>query len=384
MILNLMTGKGISLYIHVPFCTKKCPYCHFFVQPDSLENQNVFLFNLKKEWALRSPLIEGQEIVSIYFGGGTPSLLHPSAIEDLLNMIQKGPATISPSCEITLEANPENVSLELIKSFKDAGINRISMGVQSFDDALLHLLGRTHDSSRAKDAIHAISQAGINNLSIDLMYELPHQTLSTWKESLLQVEDLPITHLSLYNLVFEPGTSFHKKSELLSPSLPSQEDSLQMLNLAVSQLEAAGLKRYEISAFAKPGFESIHNTGYWTGRPFLGLGPSAFSYWEGRRFRNVAHLKKYADALEKNLPPEDFEECLSLEAKQKELLAVELRLLKGVDLNLFQKKTGVLSSSLQTSIENLLLNKFLNQRESQISLSDEGLLFYDSVASELI
>lgn len=379
-----MTGDPLSLYIHVPFCTKKCPYCHFFVQPNSQDSQKTFLSSLKKEWGLRSPLLEGTEIVSIYFGGGTPSLLPAAEIENILALIRKGPATIAPTCEITLEANPENVTLASMQAFGQAGVNRVSVGVQSFDDNLLRILGRTHDTGKSKEALYSIVEAGITNLSIDLMYELPHQTIETWKKSLLEVANLPITHLSLYNLVFEPGTSFHKKSKLLSPTLPSEEISLQMLNLAVAHLESFGLKRYEISAFARPGYASLHNTGYWTGRPFLGLGPSAFSYREGRRFRNIPHLKKYEEALLLNKFPEDFEESLSFEAKQKELLAVELRLLKGVDLPLFQKKTGVLSSSLQDSIQALIQKNRLRQKGNRLFLSEEGMLFYDSVASELI
>ena len=379
-----MTGNAVSLYIHVPFCTKKCPYCHFFVQPNSLEHQNSFLSSLEKEWNLRSHVLQSREIVSIYFGGGTPSLLPAKAIKKILSMIQKGPAIISPFCEITLEANPENVSLESMQEFCQAGINRVSVGVQSFDDELLKILGRTHDSTKAKKALKAIKKAGINNLSIDLMYELPHQTFFKWQESLLEVNSLPITHLSLYNLTFEPGTSFYKKSKTLSPALPSEDESLQMLNLAVSQLRCIGLTRYEISAFCKPNYESLHNTGYWTARPFLGFGPSAFSYWEGRRFRNISHLKKYTEMLDQKILPEDFEETLSLEQKQKELLAVELRLLKGVDLNLFQKKNTLLSASLQKSISELLSKNWLHQKDSILSLTDEGLLFYDSVASELI
>ena len=380
MIGNQPAGKQISLYIHVPFCTKKCPYCHFFVQPNSQDSQKVFLSSLKREWDLRSPLLAGKEIVSIYFGGGTPSLLPAQEIENILSFIPN----ISPSCEITLEANPENVTLASMQAFVKAGINRVSVGVQSFDDTLLRTLGRTHDSSKAKEALNDIKDAGIADLSIDLMYELPHQTLKSWEKSLLEVKNLPITHLSLYNLVFEPGTSFYKKSKLLSPTLPSEEESLQMLNLAVSHLESLGLKRYEISAFARPGYTSLHNTGYWTGRPFLGLGPSAFSYWEGRRFRNIPHLKKYEEALLLGKLPEDFEESLSFEAKQKELLAVELRLLQGVDLSLFQQKTGILSSSLRDSIQNLLEKNWLSKKDSRLFLSEEGMLFYDSVASELI
>jgi oxygen-independent coproporphyrinogen-3 oxidase len=354
------------------------------VQPNSQNSQKIFLSSLKKEWDLRSHLFDGKQIASIYFGGGTPSLLPAPEIENILAFISKGPATLSPSCEITLEANPENVTLASMQAFAKAGINRVSVGVQSFEDNLLRILGRTHESSKAKEALNHIKEAGIANLSIDLMYELPHQTIETWEKSLLEVANLPITHLSLYNLVFEPGTSFHKKSKLLSPTLPSEEISLRMLNLAVTHLESFGLKRYEISAFSRPGYQSLHNTGYWTGRPFLGLGPSAFSYWEGRRFRNIPHLKKYEEALLLEKFPEDFEESLSFEAKQKELLAVELRLLQGVDLSIFQKKTGILSSSLQDSIQTLLEKNWLSQKGESLFLSEEGMLFYDSVASDLI
>lgn len=379
-----MTGNCVSLYIHVPFCTKKCPYCHFFVQPDSLEHQTLFLSALEKEWIIRSPFLQNKSISSIYFGGGTPSLLPARSLEKILSWIQCGPASLSPHCEITLEANPETISLQSMRDFAHVGINRASIGVQSFNDSLLQILGRTHDSLKAKKAIHAAYEAGLSNLSIDLMYELPYQTLSQWEDSLAQVKDLPISHLSLYNLVFEPGTSFYKKSKILSPHLPSEEDCLTMLQQAVKHLEEYGLKRYEISAFAKPGYESIHNTGYWTARPFLGLGPSAFSYWEGRRFRNKAHLKKYAEMLEQNQFPEDFEEILPFEEKQKELLAVELRLLKGVDIQVFEQKHGALPSSTRKSLQILVSKQWIKQEGVKYLLTEEGLLFYDSVASELI
>ena len=379
-----MTGDPVSLYIHVPFCTKKCPYCHFFVLPDSEEGKALFLKSLHQEYELRRPLLEGKTLVSIYFGGGTPSLLHPREIEALIQKIYQSPLSMAPSCEITLEANPEQVSLQLMKQFAKAGINRVSLGVQSFDDLLLKTLGRTHDVAKAKRAIDAVYEAGICNISIDLMYELPHQTLLQWEHSLQQVALLPITHLSLYNLVFELGTVFYKKKKLLDRSLPSEEESLAMLTLAVERLEHLGLKRYEISAFAKEGFASVHNSGYWTARPFLGLGPSAFSYLEGRRFRNVAHLGRYAESLEKGMICEDFEETLSPSSRQKELLAVELRLLRGVDLSQFQQKLGPLSSSLQSSIRSLGQKGWLTQQGDRLFLTEEGLLFYDSVAAEIV
>lgn len=373
-----------SLYIHVPFCSKKCPYCHFFVLPDSSENQAFFLKALHVEWLLKAPLFEGKEIVSIYFGGGTPSLLPPSAIEMMLDWIKKGPAKISPHVEITLEANPEKTDLASMKDFRKAGINRISLGIQSFDDTLLKTLGRTHDSMQAQKAVHAVFDAGIQNISIDLMYELPNQTVAEWEHSVKEATKLPITHLSLYNLVFEPGTVFYKKKDLLSKNLPNNEDALTMLNLAVDHFAEANLKRYEISAFALQGFHSIHNTGYWTARPFLGLGPSAFSYFEGKRFRNIPNLKKWAALLEEGKSSSDFEEKLDPAASQRELFAVEIRLLEGINLKLFEKNNGPLFPELKNSIDSLLSKGFLKKQNSQISLTEEGLKFYDSVAVELI
>jgi oxygen-independent coproporphyrinogen III oxidase len=379
-----MTGKEVSLYIHVPFCSKKCPYCHFFVLPHSEESQKLFLQSLHQEWELKKDLLQDKEIVSIYLGGGTPSLLPTKSIEEILSWIQKGPSSMRTSCEITLEANPETTQKQFMQECKEAGINRVSIGVQSFDDDLLKMLGRTHDSKQAKKAIREVFEANIFNISIDLMYELPFQSAAQWDHSLKQVQDLPITHLSLYNLVFEPGTLFYKKQKQWNKHLPSQEESLYMLNQATLQLPAIGLKRYEISAFAKEGFSSMHNTGYWTARPFLGLGPSAFSYFNNRRFRNTAHLKKWTEQIEQKKFPEDFTEMLSYEHRQKELLAVELRLLEGVDLTHFEEKNGAIEKELLQAIKRNIEQGFLLKEKSRLRLSKKGLLFYDTVAENLM
>jgi oxygen-independent coproporphyrinogen III oxidase len=383
-----MIGKDIgsdaaSLYIHVPFCTKKCPYCHFFVLPDSEKNKNDFVEALLIEWSLRAPLLKEKTIVSIYFGGGTPSLLSSSHLETILAAFRSR-VNLHQDCEITIEANPEHVSLKQMQSFQRIGINRVSLGVQTFDDALLKTLGRTHNSEQAIQAIDCVKQSGIHNISIDLMFELPHQTMQSWERSLQTVQDLPITHLSLYNLVFEQGTLFYKHQKSLSPYLPSEEDNLFMLQKAVSSLESYGLKRYEISAFAKQGYHSRHNTGYWIGRPFLGLGPSAFSYWDNKRSRNVAHLHKYIQSLQEEKLPEDFEETLAFEPRQKELMAVQLRLLEGVSLTDFQNKHGPLSPSLLSILRDIQQKGWAKQNENVFSLTEEGLLFYDSVATEII
>ncbi len=377
--MSLSGKKELSLYFHIPFCTKKCPYCHFYVVPDKQEFKDKLLKALKTEWERWALELSGKNIVSIYFGGGTPLLFGPKAIETILSWISP-----SASAEITLEANPENVTKELMQAFKHTGINRVSLGVQSLDDSSLAILGRTHASKTAKNAILHTYEAGIENISIDLMYDLPHQTVDMFEKTLSQVKTLPITHLSLYNLTIEPHTVFFKHKDSLKKHLPSEEHSLKMLECAVSYLEEAGLKRYEISAFAKEGYESIHNTGYWLARPFLGFGPSAFSYWNKKRFRNIASLNKYADLLENGKSPIDFEEELSYPNDLFELFAVAMRLFKGVDLEEFQSTHGKLPQSFFINLEKTKQKGWVEQEGSLVKLSKLGHLFYDSFAEEII
>lgn len=314
------------------------------------------------EWEKQAHLLEGKEIKTVYVGGGTPALFD-------LSWIPK-------AREVTVEANPANITEELLDRFKSLGINRLSIGVQSLDDAVLKTLGREHTAQKAKEAVE-LAATYFPNLTIDLMYEIPGQTLSSWEETLSQVADLPIQHLSLYNLTFEPGTVFYKKRQSLLPLVPKDETNVAMLELAVSRLEQMGLKRYEISAFGRP---SQHNIGYWTARPFLGFGPSAFSHWEGRRFRNERNLRKYAKALQEDQPWIDFEEKLPEDAALRERLAVNLRLLEGVNLKAFPKLTDAIWESVQVGIE----KKLLEHTRGVLKLTEKGTLFYDDVGILLI
>lgn len=377
-------ARDVSLYFHIPFCSKKCPYCHFFVLPNEERLKRPFVLALLKEWQMRLPQLEGKRIVSIYFGGGTPTKLAPKEYALLLNAIQSSGIQIAGDCEITLEANPEDVSLSLMQELRALGINRISLGVQSLIDEDLLILGRTHNANRSIAAIEAVYASGITNISIDLMFELPRQSLSGWQKCLKALSNLPITHLSLYNLTFEPHTVFYKKKEQLLPHLPPEEERLQMLQIAVDSLESLGLRRYEISAFAKEGMRSKHNTGYWTARPFLGFGPSAFSYWEGARFSNSAHFNKYLTSLNGSCFPVDFKETLPFPRNLQELLAVRLRLVEGVDLSLFTEAYGQLPLSLEQTLNTLSLKGWLREEGTHVQLTPLGQLFYDSVASEII
>lgn len=361
-----------SLYFHVPFCKRKCDYCHFYVIPDEERFKDLYMEALQKEWEQKRSLLTGKSLVSVYFGGGTPTLLGPQNISRILNWIQP-----ADSVEVTIEANPEQLTLALLKDYRAAGINRLSIGVQSFEDPLLLILGREHSSLKAYESVETSSHAGFENISIDLMYDIPHQTKEQWENTLNRAFELPITHLSLYNLTIEPHTVFFKKRKALSPSLPPAETSLWMLERAILKTEEKGLRRYEISAF---GYPSRHNMGYWTGRPFLGLGPSAYSYWEEARFRNLPNIHRYSKQLAEGLSPVDLHEKLSPSAQAKELFAIRLRLLEGVPESFYK----TLPEETFKCVDKWMECGWMEKSEGVLRLTSQGLLFHDSVAEDCV
>jgi oxygen-independent coproporphyrinogen-3 oxidase len=228
------------------------------------------------------------------------------------------------------------------------------------------------------------ADAGISNISIDLMYDIPGQTLLSWEKTLEQIASLPMNHLSLYNLTIEPNTVFFKYRESLQKIVPDPECSASMYKMAVAGLKELGLEQYEISAFARNGMFSKHNVGYWTGRPFLGFGPSAFSYWNDKRFRSVAQFNRYLEALQNDLSPIDFSEELKPKERRNELLAIGLRLKAGVDCISFEAKHGPLDQTTYIALESLVQQKLLAKKDSRYFLTDQGVLFYDTVAVEII
>lgn len=369
----------ISLYFHIPFCTVKCSYCHFYVIPDKDTHKKQLMEGFYLEWQQTLPKIQGKKLRSIYFGGGTPSLMGPDAIAKILSWVY---ASFNQAEEVTLEANPENITFDLMLGYRKAGITRVSIGIQTLDNQILKTLGRLHSGMKAIEAVHYTFEAGITNISVDLMYDLPHQTLLTWQHTVTRVLELPISHLSLYNLTIEPYTLFFKNQTQLAKVIPDEQVSLTMYRHAVSEI-GKRLPQYEISAFAKPGLHSIHNTGYWLARPFWGFGPSAFSYFENRRFRNVANLSKYHKSLVQGSSPIDFEECLDSVSRVRELLAINLRLIKGVNLTEFQIKHGEIDSETTNVLERLIQEGLLINHKN-LKLSERGILFYDTIASEIV
>lgn len=403
----------LSIYIHVPFCDKKCPYCDFFVVRNDLSRHLRWKDAVCTEASLRltPSLLRAPHLLrSIYFGGGTPSLVSAKHIAAVIDAIcaSLGLTQIPPNCEVTLEANPTDLLDPLAVSayLQQAGVNRFSVGVQSFNDReLTGLLGRNHQASDAITALETLFACGAKNVSIDLITELPKtpdeadftSSLNRFQETLATTTALikqgRIHHLSLYNLLIQEGTLFAVKP----PKLPPEKISMQLLNAAISQLTAANLERYEISAFAKKGYVSVHNSGYWRARRFIGLGPSAHSYTDAlTRTQNISSLNRYCSALlgtpspsKSTLPAiTQMQESLPQKRRQAELLSVALRLSCGIDIAEFTKKYGPFSKELTTSVAVLKKMDLLRERivntHARLQLTEKGCRLYNEVGRELV
>ncbi len=379
----MQTTGDISLYIHIPFCKKKCPYCHFYSIKNTKEIIDQFISSLLLELEKNKDVIKNKNVVSIYFGGGTPSLLETKYFEKILSWINKS-FQIAKDCEITIEANPCDISYRKMKELLLIGINRVSIGVQSFDNNLLKVLNRTHTSKQAIDAILHTYDAGINNISIDLMYDIFNQDIKSWENTLKELKSLPLTHISLYNLTIEENTYFGRKKEKFIPLMPKNELSLELLQTALFELKKMQFDRYEISAFAKDNKISIHNVGYWIGRAFLGFGPSAFSYFNNKRYQNICNVNKYINNLQNNASIVAFEETLQYPENIKELFVINLRLKNGVDIKTFEKSFYKLPHETKNEIACLQNQGFIDIKGNIIKLTDKGFLFYDTVAESLI
>ena len=328
-----------ALYLHVPFCRSKCPYCDFYSLPlvperDLLES---FLKALKKEVLLRREELKGFQFVTFYVGGGTPSLLPRWFYLDLFEFLRETLA-FSPE-EATLEANPEGLTLEYLAGLREI-FNRLSLGAQSLLNEGLRALGRRHRVREVKEAFRAAREAGFRNISLDFIFGWPGQTLSLLTRELEELRLLGPEHVSYYELTIEEGTPFHQAFEKGELSLPPEEEVVRMHEMIDSFLKEAGYEHYEISNFARPGFRCRHNLFYWEARPYLGLGPGAASYLHGRRSKNVEDVRVYLQSLEAGrLPPREEEE-LPREKRFREAVILGLRLLEGIDLEAFKSRFG--------------------------------------------
>lgn len=328
---------------------------------------------------------EKKSVETIFFGGGTPSVISPDSVKTLITEISRQFILKDP--EITIEANPGTVSLEKLKGYRDAGINRLSIGVQSLNDRLLAALGRIHNRQEAIEAYEDARDAGFENIGIDLIHSIPGESLSDWKRDLSDVLLLGPEHISAYNLTIEEGTPFY--SQLLKGllQLPSEETQVEMFLTTGEILEKAGYEHYEVSNYAIPGFRSRHNQIYWRGREYLGLGVSAHSYiiGQGIRTANTSNLEEYFRLINENGTAVTEEEALTKEKAMGEFIFLGLRMMEGINLNEFEERFGVgIDAAYPDTIKELMGKGFLKTEHGYLRLTKTGLLFLNDVSARFV
>ena len=371
-----------GLYIHIPFCVKRCLYCDFFSNTD-MRYKEAYIRAIIEEMKQRQLYIEGEPIETIYFGGGTPSQLKASDFELIFEAIYQLFDTTSCQ-EITLEANPDDMTADYIKSIRTLPFNRISMGVQSFQEKDLRFLNRRHNSQQAKQAVALCQEQGITNISIDLIYGLPGQTLKEWEENLTEAIQLQIPHISAYHLIYEEGTALYKLLEA-GKITPIEEDlSVTLFSTLINRLKEAGYLHYEISNFARPGCFSQHNSSYWTGKHYLGIGPSAHSYNGESRQWNISSLPLYIKGIDTHTPEIEMEE-LDIHTRYNDFIITGLRTMWGIQLNDIRTLFGEDKLSyLNQQAKSYLQKGLLLQQNDTLTLSKEGIFISDGIMSDLL
>lgn len=376
------------LYIHIPFCLEKCGYCAFAsAKPESGEIENYHEL-LMLEMRLSSECGEyGSTLDSIYFGGGTPSLLQPQQVALIIDQAEKS-FSLSAEAEITLEANPGTVDEIRLRAFRVAGVNRLSLGVQTFDDTLLRCLGRVHDASQARRAFRDARLAGFDNIGIDLIHALPGQTHFQWQSDLSEAVRLSPEHLSVYGLTVEEDTPFALRYPADSSDIPDQDFSAEMFETADTVLTEAGYEHYEIANYARAGCRSRHNSGYWRRDGYLGLGVAAHSLLRkehGYRFSNHDTLEEYRGELEASKLPRRDQQLLNLEDAMAEFMFLGLRLAEGVSTDSFELEFGVpLQVVYGKVIDALEMAGLLQQEQGALRLTRRGLLLSNQVFARFL
>ena len=362
-----------GIYIHIPFCKSRCIYCDFY-STTRLQDREEYVRCIEQETALRAPAFaqqmanKGDILKTVYFGGGTPSILCERHIDDILCSIRNSFCHAQIQ-EITLEANPGDLSEDKLRGLREAGINRLSLGVQSFQDTLLHRLSRRHNGAEAIAAVKAARKAGFENISIDLMYGLPEQTMAQWMADIEQAIQLDVEHVSAYCLTYEEGTPLYRMLQKGEVSELDEERCNQMQDTLEEELEKNGIKRYEISNYAKDGYQSKHNGSYWTGAPYLGLGAGAHSY-DGayRRQWNPDDIGAYMATIQNGQLPLE-EEVLSEVDRYNEAVMLGLRTREGIHLNRFSEADRLM---ILTESASFLREGLLEQADEYIRATHAG------------
>ncbi|MBD3218059.1 MAG: radical SAM family heme chaperone HemW [candidate division Zixibacteria bacterium] len=374
-----------GIYIHLPICKSRCIYCDFYSQtnPD-LEGRIVE--SLLREIELTARKYSDFRAHTLYLGGGTPSFFADENIGKLLRaIISSFTSPADDLKEITIEMNPDDVDLDKLNNYKDFGINRISLGVQSFDDKVLQFLKRRHNANQSLNSIELIKESGFTNFSIDLIFAIPNQTITQLRESLESAIELKPSHISLYCLTYEPLTELHNMLNSGVIAALSDDTQAEMFREAIVMIKNAGYRQYELSNFARPGYECRHNLVYWKMGDYLGFGPSAHSLYKRTRWANYPDLKKYADYLNTERLPRNSEERLSPERKAEEYMMLSLRLDEGIELDEYRKISGVDLMNMKKPIVNGLIKSGLAEISGKrLRLTLDGAMVADEIIAQLI
>jgi oxygen-independent coproporphyrinogen-3 oxidase len=364
-----------TLYVHIPFCQKKCAYCSFAIALAQMKRRDEYVKAIARE-AEHYPRCE---VASLYIGGGTPSSLEPDSIRELVRVLRQQ-FTLSAGGEVTFEVNPESVDDNKARALQECGINRVSLGIQSLHDHRLQYLARSHSRNEAMTAFCLLRDHGFVNVNIDLMYGFPGQSDEELREDLDQVLSLGSEHLSIYSLTVEQRSLFFAKKVGVD-----NQAQARAYELICREVQKAGLRQYEISNFARPGFESKHNMNYWRGGEYIGLGMAAHSHLDGRRFWNADTLPLYLGMITQGGQAQVGEEKLGPVEKLTETFLFGLRMNEGVDLEALERTMGVeLSDDRKEALENFIEMGFLEEFHSCIRATDRGRLVLDEISARLV
>lgn len=377
-----MTNKEAQVYLHIPFCVRKCAYCDFLSYPAGEDEIAVYIRSLLKEIAASAGESKGKHIRSVFFGGGTPSILSAETIEDILNMVFRC-FSVKPDAEITLECNPGTTDRKKLLAIRSAGVNRLSVGAQSLNDELLRTIGRIHDKAAIIRTVEDARTAGFDNVSIDLISALPGQTRKDWTDTLQEAASLSPEHISAYSLILEEGTPLYERRS--SFGFPDEEEERAMYYDTADILSKHGFLQYEISNYAKPGFSCIHNIGYWTGFDYMGLGLGASSFMDGVRYKNTEDPKEYIRFCEEPKEQRKEVEKLSLTDQMAEFVILGLRMTQGISTVEFESRFGI-------AIENAypgVVKKYtglgmLKTENERLMFTREGVSVSNTVMAEFI
>ena len=385
--LNLSTLGDMGLYVHIPFCKQKCMYCDFPAYQNLQDYYETYVYALVQEidlWVSEHPESKERSIDTIYFGGGTPTELSIQQLQMIIDKI-KSTFTIDENCHMTIESNPGEVDLQYLTKLVKLGFNRISFGVQTFDDKALTMLHRSHNGEKAKQAVYDAKKAGFTDINIDLIYGLPRQTLEDIQHNLNIVKDLPINHISTYGLQVEVGTYLYHLVQKNLISIPSESIDESMYDTMMAGLKELGFERYEISNFAKDNSYSRHNLKYWHYIDYLGFGAGAHSFYDGVRRSNNRNIMPYIQSVDRYIMPTIDTETISVERAQEDFCFLALRTKWGLDEQKFEDRFGVSVHNLFGNIlEELVTKGLLEYQNGSYHLSSEGAKHGNYVFSQFI